>query len=99
MTMEAIGLNIAHWIPVFLKYFHDGLPIELVVFHGVLHHPGLVSLKSHGLSSSFRILAASGTSGLVIVLAPLVGWITDQQVWWLQCGSPVETEIAKLGFT
>ena len=74
------------WLPTGLKSllgFGAVAAVSVVLYGGMTW--GLVSMKKKGLSSSFRILAGCGANSLVILMAPLVGWVTDVRgAAWVQ---------------
>eukprot|EP00435_Cladocopium_sp_Y103_P031136 s1928_g7.t2 len=66
---------LASYWPQILVGFGAVAAVSVVLYGGMTW--GLVSMKKKGLPSSFRILAGCGANGLVILIAPLVGWVTD----------------------
>ena len=74
---------LASYWPQIIVGFGAVAAVSVVLYGGMTW--GLVSMKKKGLSSSFRILAGCGANSLVILMAPLVGWVTDVRgAAWVQ---------------
>jgi len=75
--------QLASYWPQVVLGFGAVASVSIVLYGGMTW--GLVSLKKDGLSSSFRLVAGCGANFLQILLAPFVGWLTDQQgAAWIQ---------------
>lgn len=74
---------LASYGPQIIVGFGALAAVSVVLYGGMTW--GLVAMKKKGLSNRFRILAGCGANSLVILMAPLVGWVTDMRgAAWVQ---------------